>query len=173
MPCVSAAEAGEAVARLTREHHAASHVAFAWKLGTGGAAATRSSDAGEPSGTAGRPIAAAIEAAGLTDLCVAVVRYFGGTKLGKGGLARAYRGAAERALRACGSRPVYERARILVTCPYARVGAVKKLVRSPDIVVEAEEFGQDSKVTLAVRKSLADEVRRALNDARLDFSTED
>jgi putative IMPACT (imprinted ancient) family translation regulator len=85
-PVSSPGEAAQAVARLRREYHDATHVAFAWKIGSGATAAQRSSDAGEPSGTAGKPIAAAIASAGISDVLVAVVRYFGGTKLGTGGL---------------------------------------------------------------------------------------
>lgn len=170
VPCSSAGEADEAVARLEREHHAASHVAFAWRLGSGDAAATRASDAGEPPGTAGRPIAAAIDASGLTDVCVAVVRYFGGTKLGTGGLARSYRRAAARALAGCGARPVYDLAEVVVTCPYARLGAVKRLVRPPEIAVVCEEFGPESRITLAARRSLLQGLCAALDEARIPYT---
>lgn len=169
LPCASADEAGEAVARLSREYHDATHVAFAWKLGSGDAAATRASDAGEPAGTAGRPIAAAIEAANVTDVCVAVVRYFGGTKLGTGGLGRAYREAAARALEAAGARAVFARRTVVVTCPYGRLGAVKRLVRSPEIAIVAEEFGEQSRVTLDVRRSLVPELCAALDEARIPY----
>ena len=73
----------------------ASHNCYAWRLS---ALEARASDDGEPGGTAGRPILAAIEAAGLEGVCVVVTRYYGGTKLGTGGLARAYGGAAAAAL---------------------------------------------------------------------------
>jgi uncharacterized YigZ family protein len=173
-PCASADEAGAAVANLARQYHDATHVAFAWKLGTGDAAVTRASDAGEPSGTAGRPIAAAIEEADLTDVCVAVVRYFGGTKLGTGGLARAYREAAARALEAAGARAVFDTRRLVVTCPHARLGMVKRLLRPPEIAVVAEDFGEESRVTLAVRRSLVGRLMEALKEARISFQlTED
>lgn len=74
----------------------ASHNCFAYKIG----AEFRSTDDGEPSGTAGRPILSAIEAEGLDEACALVVRYFGGTKLGAGGLVRAYGAAARDCLRA-------------------------------------------------------------------------
>src|SRR5262249_48232856 len=97
-------EAAAIIEGLRRDYHDATHVAFGWRTGSGPSAAERSSDAGEPSGTAGKPIAGAISSARLSDVVVAVVRYFGGTKLGTGGLARAYREAAEKALAAAGSR---------------------------------------------------------------------
>src|SRR5206468_12501109 len=75
----SSTEAEEFLACLKREHHDATHLAFAWKLGAGASATARASDAGEPSGTAGKPILGAIGSAGLSDVVVAVVRYYGGT----------------------------------------------------------------------------------------------
>ena len=168
-PCVHPDEAAGFVLRLTREHHDATHVAFAWRIGAGDAALSRVSDAGEPSGSAGKPIAAAIASAGLTDVVVAVVRYFGGTKLGKGGLARAYRGAAARALESAGARTVYATRRVVVTCPYARLGALKRLVRPPDISVVAEEFGEESSMTLEVRESAVEDLCARLDEARIGY----
>lgn len=171
---MSPAEAGDAVARLEREYHDATHVAFAWRIGAGDAAISRASDAGEPSGTAGKPIASSIASAGVTDVVVAVVRYFGGTKLGTGGLARAYRESAARALESAGTRAVYDLRAIVVTCPYARLGAVRRLVRPPEIAVVSEEFGQESKVTLAVRRSLVASLLEKLDEARIPYRvTED
>ena len=123
-------EAAQAVGRLKRQYHDATHVAFAWRIGSGDTAARRSSDAGEPSGTAGRPIAAAIESAGICDVLVAVVRYFGGTKLGTGGLSRAYRAAAGRALEAAGRRTIRETSLVVVTCPYEKLGSAQE-ARAP------------------------------------------
>jgi hypothetical protein len=85
-PASTPEEAGALLAQLKKEYHDATHVAFAWKIGSGASTRERASDAGEPSGTAGKPIAAAIASAGVTDVVAAVVRYFGGTKLGTGGL---------------------------------------------------------------------------------------
>src|SRR5512146_2070107 len=82
------------VLELEKEFHDATHVGFAWRIG----ASRRAADAGEPAGTAGKPILSAIEAAGLDEAAVAVVRWFGGTKLGTAGLARCYRDTARAAL---------------------------------------------------------------------------
>ncbi len=167
-PASSAAEAEDLLARLRREHHDATHVAFAWKIGAGAAASVRASDAGEPSGTAGRPIAGAIESSGLTDVVAAVVRYYGGTKLGTGGLARAYREAADLALASCGSRTVYETVRLEARATHARAGVVRRLLRPPEVRLVSERFDPDPVFELDVRRSLAGALEAALTDARVD-----
>jgi len=163
------AEAEAFLAGVRRGHHDATHVAFAFRIGTGDAATVRASDAGEPSGTAGRPILAAIESAGLCDAAVAVVRYYGGTKLGTGGLARAYRLAAERALAAAGSETVYETVAIEVRCPHARTGAVRRLLDPPAVRLVAERFDPEPVLALEVRRSRVEELEKTLGEARLEF----
>jgi len=165
----SAEEAEDFVAGVRREHHDATHVAFAYRVGGGDAAVVRSADAGEPSGTAGRPILAAIESAGMTDAAVAVVRHFGGTKLGTGGLARAYRLAAERALAAAGAEIVYETVRIEVHCPHARTGTVRGLLDPPGVRLTDERFDPEPILALEIRRSRVGEIEAALTEARLSF----
>jgi len=166
-PSREAAE--DSLSLLRREHHDATHVAYAWRIGGGVGASTRSSDAGEPAGTAGRPIAAAIEASGLTDVCVAVVRHFGGTKLGKGGLARAYREAARLALDAAGSRTVYETVILEIRCPFEKTGWLRRLLDPPAIALRAERFIPDPVVELEVRRARLPALRAALEEGRIDF----
>lgn len=153
------------VAALEKEFHDATHVGFAWKIGE----AVRAADAGEPAGTAGRPILAAIQAAGLDRVCVAVVRYFGGTKLGTAGLVRSYREAARLALLDCGSEIQIDAERLEIEAPYDRVAAVKTLIAPPDVRLESEEFGASARFRLLVRRGLLAEFRRGLAEARLEF----
>ncbi len=168
-PLSDPGEAARIVARLRKEYHDATHVAFAWQIGAGDAAERRSSDAGEPSGTAGKPIAGAIESAGVTDVLVAVVRYFGGTKLGTGGLSRAYRNAARSALTDAGSRIVRETSLVEVTCPFDRLGAVRRLVRPPRVTLAGESFEPGPTVRLEVVRSALPALRAALEEARLPY----
>ena len=102
-PVESNAEVSEALAALRKTYHDASHVCSAYRLSGDSEAVSGSDDDGEPSGSAGEPILRRIEGAGLEDVLVAVVRYFGGVKLGIGGLIRAYSEAAEQALAAASS----------------------------------------------------------------------
>src|SRR5690606_11612852 len=96
-PVETEEEAAAAIEAVRRREHAATHHCTAYRLGPEGEL-FRASDDGEPSGTAGLPILRQIEARGLTNTLVVVTRYFGGTKLGRGGLIRAYGEAAARAL---------------------------------------------------------------------------
>jgi len=83
-------EANTFISEIKKEFHDASHNCSAWRIGRGNKSIYRYNDDGEPSGTGGRPILKAIEIRELSDICVVVTRYFGGTKLGTGGLSRAY-----------------------------------------------------------------------------------
>jgi uncharacterized YigZ family protein len=168
-PASDAEKAAGEVARLKRQYHDATHVAFAWKIGSGDSAVARFSDAGEPSGTAGKPIAAAIESAGVGDVAVAVVRYFGGTKLGTGGLARAYREAAGQAIAAAGTKTLRETSLVIVTCPYERLGAARKLVRPPGVVLGGESFEAGPVLRLEVLPSRLPELLASLDEARLPY----
>ncbi|MCB0529283.1 MAG: YigZ family protein [Saprospiraceae bacterium] len=97
-PVREEAEALAHLEALRKEHFKARHHCYAWRLGPDGTR-FRANDDGEPGGTAGRPILGQIDAFGLTDVAIVVVRYFGGTLLGTSGLINAYREAAAEALR--------------------------------------------------------------------------
>lgn len=119
-------EAARAVlAAVQREHHDATHNCSAWRLHTG---VWRANDAGEPSGSAGAPILAAIDGAGVLDAIVVVTRYFGGTKLGVGGLVRAYGEAAAAALEDAPRARSTPSLRLRVRYPYEHTSAVMRAV---------------------------------------------
>ena len=149
-----------ALKRIEKEHFDATHHCWAFRLFANGRA--RSSDAGEPSGTAGKPILGAIESAELFDAAVVVVRWFGGVKLGTGGLARAYRGTAAETLRRTqpADRFLYERVRVRV--PFDRLGDIYRLIAPPDVVLVSTDFGEVNVFSFDVRASRADEFRRVV-----------
>ena len=151
------------VRELEREFHDATHVAFAWRIG----ASRRAADAGEPAGTAGKPILAAIEAAGLDEAAVAVVRWFGGTKLGTAGLVRCYRETARAALAAAGAEDVFDAIELVVETTYANVAAVRRLVDPPDVRIVDEEFSGAARFRLSVRASRVPGIERELSEKRI------
>lgn len=122
-PVATEAEARAVLAEREKLHWDATHNCSAWSLRSG---VRRANDAGEPSGSAGAPILAAIEGAGLTDCIVVVTRWYGGTKLGVGGLVRAYGDAAARALEAAPRRRGVEAVRLSIQYPYAHTAAVMR-----------------------------------------------
>lgn len=105
-PAPDEASAKAVIAGTSRLHHDARHVCWAWRLGRTAAPAEARSDGGEPAGTAGEPILAALRKAGLVDCVGVVVRWFGGIKLGTGGLSRAYAEATALALAAAPRREI-------------------------------------------------------------------
>ncbi|MGB6039912.1 MAG: YigZ family protein [Gordonia sp. (in: high G+C Gram-positive bacteria)] len=141
-------EAREMIADLRREFRDARHHCTAFVLGARGEV-TRSNDDGEPSGTAGAPMLEVLRGAELSDVCAVVVRWFGGTLLGAGGLVRAYSDAVTLAL---ASAPVVRREeRMLsrVSLPHAEAGRVESELRSRGIEVLDAEYSADVSLLLA------------------------
>lgn len=143
-------------------HDDASHNCWAWRIGE----QCRSSDDGEPGGTAGRPILAAIDGAGLDHVLVVVARWFGGIKLGAGGLVRAYGGAAAECLRQAPQREVQARGSLRVLGSVALLGIVYALAeRHAARVIEEHHQANGAcwllDVPLTARQALLD----ALTDA--------
>jgi len=120
-PVASRDAMSEALEAVRRTMHDATHHCFAYRLGRE-APDARSSDAGEPSGTAGRPLMAALERRELTDILLVVTRYFGGTKLGTGRLARAYGEAASVVLEACERQEYIVHRRLAISLPHPLIG---------------------------------------------------
>ncbi|RKQ84711.1 IMPACT family protein [Brockia lithotrophica] len=116
------------LAELRRRHWDATHIPYAYVLG-GRVPAKKADDDGEPQGTSGRPMLELLEQLGLVCAAVAVPRYFGGKKLGAGGLVRAYRHAAQLALEAAGYVRLVPCRRLVLTVDYGRYGAVESLLR--------------------------------------------
>ena len=146
------------------EFRDATHNCFAWRLGNGGDV-MRSSDDGEPSGTAGRPILQEIDGRRLTDVVVVVTRYFGGTKLGTGGLIRAYGAAAAEALDLAGilEKPVVENVRF--EFPYDFSGAVSGLLAAYELSPASTRYGAGVQMEVALPVEDVDQFRQAVRDA--------
>jgi uncharacterized YigZ family protein len=143
--------ATQRLAAVVERYADASHHCWARRLGE--PARERSADAGEPAGTAGVPMLQVLRGAEISDVLAVVIRWFGGTKLGKGGLARAYAGVVRAALAEApvGERFVYEVLEVEV--PYARLGALKRLIHPPEVVMVEPSYGEVVRATLRVLPS--------------------
>ncbi|HVS14976.1 MAG TPA: YigZ family protein [Thermoanaerobaculia bacterium] len=159
-PVRDAASARARIEALAREHRDATHVCWAWRLLE--PPSERCSDAGEPMGTAGPPILRALAAEGLSDVLGVVVRWYGGTKLGKGGLARAYAAATRAALAATTVAERRPSLRLEVQVRYEGVGAVQRLVQPPAVSLEASDFGEDATFVLRVWRERLTRLEEAL-----------
>lgn len=144
----SVAEARAFIERVKGEYPNNSHTVYAFAVGHGATVTHGMSDAGEPSGTAGRPALAVVRGSNLGDVTVAIVRYFGGTKLGTGGLVKAYTETAQAALAALDITEKVEYVTVLVAVGYPHYEPLKRLVEVRQGVIKDEEFAADVTLTL-------------------------
>ncbi len=140
----------------------ARHHCWAWRLADG---RFRSSDDGEPGGSAGRPILAQIEGHGLHDVIVVVTRWFGGTKLGVGGLIRAYGGCAGRTLDRGALVEVVSTVSIAVRIAYADIGAVQAVLGARGLTPGDTDWGEAVCMQVPVPYDQVEAVTTALADA--------
>ena len=152
-------EAKARVAWYKKKYHDARHVCYAYRLGPN---LWRTKDDGEPHGTAGAPILRSIDARGLDNILVVVVRYFGGVKLGTSGLIVAYRTAAAAAI---------EKANIIVktvdldiefTFEYPFMNDVMKVIKDLEPEIISQQFDMDCVMTLRIRKEIMPQLRARL-----------
>ena len=164
-PVSSAGEAKEFIARVANEYHDARHVCWAYSIGADGAV-WQLNDNGEPSGTAGKPILGQIRSAGLSNVAIAVVRYFGGIKLGTSGLIAAYREAARLALEAAEVVTAYETVTLTVEFPYLAMNAVMRALKSsPEARIVSQDFDNVCRLVLSVRADAADALLARMPEA--------
>lgn len=148
---------------LKKEHHSARHWCYAYQLGAK-YDSYRVNDDGEPGNSAGQPILGQIQAFELTDVLVVVVRYFGGTKLGVGGLINAYRTASKMALDACQIETRTIDIAFSLRCPYSMLSRVMRLVKDFELTVVDQQSAQDVLLKLRVRASKYDELQARVAD---------
>ena len=146
--------ARELVAEMRRAHPDARHHCSAFRLEVPGAQLIeRSNDDGEPAGTAGTPILEVLRGAGLSEVAVVVVRWFGGTKLGTGGLARAYSAATAEAIRAARQRgrvlQVHSSPAWACEVSHTQAGGLESELRSAGVEVLSIEYGRAARIRVA------------------------
>lgn len=143
---------------LRKEHFRARHHCFAWRLGLDGQR-FRANDDGEPSGTAGRPILGQIDVAGLTDVVVVVVRYFGGTLLGASGLIHAYRESTAEALRQAAMVEKIVQDRFVFTAAYALLPDLQNALKKLGTEIFREDYGDtEALLEIGIRKSAVSDI---------------
>ncbi|HET7153507.1 MAG TPA: YigZ family protein [Candidatus Kapabacteria bacterium] len=162
-PIDSTASADGNLQKIKKEFYNATHHCWAYRIGEENPA-TRANDDGEPSGTAGKPILTALERKDVTNALIIVTRYFGGVKLGTGGLARAYGEAAKLALDKAEIVTKVIFAQFTLSCDYDVLPKVKSLLYKHGKIIR-EEFEPTPKIIFEVRKSDAENLKILLNDA--------
>ncbi len=148
-PVFTVDEAKAFVARIKREFAGASHNVPAYLIGHGATIIAHSSDDGEPAGTAGRPALAVLRGSGLGDAAVVVTRYFGGTKLGTGGLVRAYSDAVREVLSVLPRAAKVPTNTVAIVMPYSYFERLRRLVAAHSGAILDEEFAAE--VTMTAR----------------------
>ncbi len=141
-PCASEADALHQLKRLHDEHPNASHIVYAYRIKTDHGLIYRFHDAGEPTGTAGKPIFQYIDGKELVNLLIAVIRYFGGIKLGAGGLTRAYGNTAKQAIEAAEIGVYIEWANIRLTLDYQQLQPLEYLLKKLDGRIVQQDFAE-------------------------------
>ena len=157
-PVESEAQVRDLLALVRKEYYDASHRCFAWQLGHD-QSNYRFSDDGEPAGSAGRPIHGQIQSAGITNVLVVVIRYFGGTKLGVRGLINAYRASAREAIENAGIISQIRTCIINVSFDYPEMNHVMKIVKDYELNIVEQKFETTCRLSLTVRLRSAPEVK--------------
>ena len=150
--------------KLRKEYYDARHHCYAWRLGLSDQT-WRANDDGEPSHSAGDPILGQIRSFDLTNVLVVVVRYFGGTKLGVGGLINAYKTATEEALTKANSFEIFEEIKLELKFPYDILSTVERLISDLDIKVVNRDFQLDCRINGSLKKDSLE----SLNDRTKDL----
>ncbi len=156
-PVSSDEEVKEHIETLKKQHHSARHWCYAWQLGKN-YEHYRANDDGEPSNSAGMPIYGQLQSFDVTDILVVVVRYFGGTKLGVGGLIQAYKATAQMALETCKivKRTIDET--FLLKFEYPEMNTVMRIIKDEDIKLIDQKMELNCEFKIAVRKKEAERV---------------
>jgi len=161
-PTVEAAKAF--IAEISQTYADASHNVYAFAVGFGATVTHGMTDDGEPSGTAGKPTLAVVKGSGLGDVTVVTTRYFGGTKLGTGGLVKAYTESAQLVLSEIPRLEKIEKQTLTFAIPYNLYERVKRLIDRHDGQLETEEFGVDIAMQLIMPQSEVDSFAAALTE---------
>ena len=163
-PAESEEEAKDFITKIKEHHSDATHNVSAYLINDGKRFAIRYDDDGEPKGSAGKPVLKVIQNRGLSNVVVVVTRYFGGIKLGYGGLVKTYSDAASKAIENAGIIEVYETERFQVTFPYSLFHTVRETVENGNGKIVNEEYSENVTFTVETRKGEAEKLMEALTE---------
>jgi uncharacterized YigZ family protein len=163
-PLSAPAQVRELVRREREEHPGCTHVVHAFITGDANSQVHGSSDDGEPKGTAGRPVLEVLKGSGFTNVLLTVVRYYGGTNLGTGGLVRAYGDSAKEVLAGLPGRPLVRETLFRITLPYPLYQKVRDYLAAHQGAVRSEGFDTEIHLEGVIPETLRDGLDRFLAD---------
>ncbi|WP_422860173.1 IMPACT family protein [Flagellimonas sp. S174] len=155
-PVSSEEEVKPILEALRKKHPSANHVCYAWRLGVD-SFSYRANDDGEPNNSAGMPIYGQIQALDITNVLVAVVRFFGGVKLGVGGLIQAYRETARLTLDASEIIQSVQHSKITLHFEYPNMNKVMRVLRQHKVTILSQKMELNCRMVISVQKSKAQE----------------
>ena len=156
-PVIHEDDVKEILLQLKKQHHAARHWCYAFQIGTE-TIYYRINDDGEPNNSAGAPIYGQIQSFNVTNVLVVVVRYFGGVKLGVGGLIAAYKTAAQMALE---NAQIIEKTidiHFLISFDYKNMNKVMRIIKEQNLIILSQKMEMSCKITIATRKQNAEKI---------------
>jgi uncharacterized YigZ family protein len=162
IPIKSEPEVKRVIEGKRKAHPKAAHVVWAYMIGEGAHATQGFSDDGEPKGTAGKPLMEIIRYNDITNILITVVRYFGGIKLGAGGLVRAYSESASMAIRDIPRHTLVAMQTVCFTVEYHFYEPVKQALLSRSVSIENEDFTEQAVLLCSVPEDLVEEVEREI-----------
>lgn len=151
-PCQNEQEALLWLRQLHQQHPNASHIVYAYRIQSANGLICRFHDAGEPSGTAGKPIFQHLEGKQLINLCLAVIRYFGGVKLGAGGLTRAYSNTAKYLIEATELVDYIELTELNIELPYSQLQGLEYQLKKLEGSIISQQFAEQIKLQIQLPK---------------------
>ena len=155
-PIKTEADVQTFLTQVKKREYTANHHCFAWRLGVNDEQLWRVSDDGEPAGTAGMPIYQVLVGANITNILAVVSRYFGGTKLGKGGLMRAYGGVVQDALPMLKKREFIPRVSLECRCDFEHANLVYRLIETYGAHLVDQDYGSNVNIRLRIKQADAD-----------------
>ncbi len=156
VPCQTEKEVLQYLNQLHQQHPHASHIVFAYRIISVTGIVNRFNDAGEPSGTAGKPVFQHLEGKDLINCLIVVVRYFGGIKLGAGGLTRAYGNAAKKVIEASTIKEYIEYTEIKLDIEYKQLQHFEYQLVKLDGIITKKDFSENIRLVIKIpKKNLA------------------